>query len=142
MLKIILILITLESNGQTYAVGDSGRALGPLQIHKIFVDDVNRILGKRTFTYKDRTDLHKAAQMASIYLRYYGARYTRKTGLEATPVVLARIFNGGPNGPFKASTWKYAKRFKVLYDDRKYNRESSQGRTSRLTRVPDAGAGS
>ena len=124
MLKIILILISLESNGQVNAVGDSGMARGPLQLHKVFVDDVNRILGDRVFTYADRTNTRKATQMTFIYLRHWGTHYKRKTGLEPTPEVLARIFNGGPRGPFKSSTWKYAKKFKVLYDHSKYKKQS------------------
>ena len=49
--------------------------------------------------------------MASVYLRHYRRAYTRRTGLPATGVVMARIHNGGPRGYAKTSTRAYARKF-------------------------------
>ena len=97
----------VESGGDSSAVGDNGKAVGAYQIHKIYVDDVNRISGK-SFRYIDRKDKAKSRKMATIYLRHYGKG---KTLIE-----LARIHNGGPKGYKKKCTEKYAEKIKkVLY---------------------------
>ncbi len=49
---LIAALITVESNGRDNAVGDGGRAIGALQIHKSVVVDVNRIAG---ISYEQRS---------------------------------------------------------------------------------------
>jgi len=125
--------MSLESNGVDNAIGDRGKAVGVLQIHKVCVDDVNRILGRPVFTYKDRLHRGRSIRMAMVYLTYWGKKYKRRTGLEPTPEVFARIFNGGPRGASKNSTIKYAKKFKELYD-RSINKESRELRPSDLIR--------
>jgi len=88
----------VESRGQSDAVGDKGNAVGAYQIWKIYVDDVNRILGQDKYSYDDRWDKGKSREMVRVYLRHYG-----KGSLES----MARIHNGGPNGWKKESTKKY-----------------------------------
>jgi uncharacterized protein (DUF2267 family) len=44
---------------------------GPMGIKKIFVDDVNRIIGYKRYTYTDRYNRDKAFAMTRTYLRYY-----------------------------------------------------------------------
>ena len=39
---LISAIMAVESGGRDQAIGDGGRALGPLQIHKAVVVDVNR----------------------------------------------------------------------------------------------------
>jgi hypothetical protein len=97
---LLLAIEQVESSGRTNAVGDGGRAVGCLQIHKIMVDDINRILGRREFFYRDRMDRKKSFIMAGIYLGHYGKGKTREQQ--------ARIWNGGPNGHKKQSTLQYA----------------------------------
>jgi hypothetical protein len=106
-----MILVAIESNGNNLAVGDNGRAIGCLQIHEIFVDDVNRILKRNVFTYADRKDRNKSIRMAIVYLRHYGNVYQKRTGKEPSIEVLVRMFNGGPRGYEKSKTNKYYKRF-------------------------------
>jgi hypothetical protein len=96
----------VESRGIDCAVGDNGKALGRYQLHKIYVDDVNRI-AKTSYTYNDRLDAKKSLSMVKIYLNYYGKRYTKITGKPATDEIKARIHNGGPDGFRKLSTIKY-----------------------------------
>lgn len=86
--------------------GDGGRALGVLQIQMVVIDDVNRIY-KTKYVHKDALDKKKAFEICRLYLGYWGAQYKKKTGKEPTDEVLARIWNGGPNGWKKKATDDY-----------------------------------
>lgn len=92
-------IIEVESGGDDSAVGDGGQALGCLQIHKIMVDDVNRILGKDEFTYDDRLDREQSIRMFNIYTDHYSRG--------ASDEVIARRWNGGPRGDRKQATVPY-----------------------------------
>jgi len=107
IISLLPILSQVESNNNPDAVGDFGKAIGVLQIHKIVVDDVNRILGGPTFNYISRYDASCSRHIATNYLIYYGKAYEVKTGKKVTAEVLARIWNGGPLGWQKKSTLKY-----------------------------------
>ena len=87
----------VESKGDSNAIGDGGDAVGAYQIHKIFVRDCNRILGREVHTYTDRLNKIKSREMAKIYLKYYGG----------TTEEMVRKFNGGPQGHKKQATLKY-----------------------------------
>jgi len=109
-------IIQVESGYNENAIGDNGEALGIAQIHKICVDDVNRIEkiiakkeGRRPtqFTYEDRKSSDKSKQIMRIYLSWYGANYKKNTGLEPSSEVFSRIWNGGPSGWKKLSTEVY-----------------------------------
>ena len=106
----------VESGLDPNAIGDNGKAVGILQIHKTYVDDVNRILGRKVFTYEDRKDVGKSYTMAFVYLNYYGRRYKSITGNDPTPEVYARIHNGGPNGWKKDATKDYGALCVRMYD--------------------------
>jgi soluble lytic murein transglycosylase-like protein len=97
----------VESSRREKAVGDNGKAVGLLQLHKVYVDDVNRIVGKKKYSYADRWNPQKSIEMTVIYLKHYGRRYERITGKTATYEVLARIHNGGPDGWEKTKTREY-----------------------------------
>ena len=84
-------------------------AVGWYGIHKIYVDDVNKILGKEVFSYADRLDPAKSRRMVCIYLSHYASE--RRLGRTPTVWDLARIHNGGPNGHRKQSTITYAQEF-------------------------------
>ncbi len=53
--NLISALIIVESSGNDLAIGDNGRALGPLQIHRGVVQDVNRITGSH-YRHQDMTN--------------------------------------------------------------------------------------
>lgn len=110
MLETIMLLIPLlcrvESNNDPFAIGDDGDALGILQIHRIVIEDVNHIYNM-DFNPTDRTYEGKSQLICLLYLAYYGRKYYLDTGREPTKEVLARIWNGGPNGYIKESTIKY-----------------------------------
>lgn len=106
---LILVLIAVESGGNSGAVGDNGRAIGVLQIHRVVVEDVNRVY-KMAYTHQEMADPRKAKHVAELYLRYWGGQYAKQVGRPASLEVLARIWNGGPDGWKKKSTMGYWKK--------------------------------
>lgn len=92
-------IIMVESKGAHNLVGDRGKAVGILQIHKIMVDDVNRIKGVDMYSYEDRLDPDKSIEMYYVYMNHYCENETDE--------IKARRWNGGPKGDRKESTAKY-----------------------------------
>lgn len=64
-----LALILTESQMDSLAVGKAND-LGILQITPIFVDEVNRLVGKDMFTHQDALSPEKSLQMLAIYQSY------------------------------------------------------------------------
>lgn len=74
--------------------------LGPAQILRCRVDDVNRILGYHAYDYTDRLDGRKCREMFSISCQHYWPR--------GGPEQWARHWNGSPTrGPSSAATVGY-----------------------------------
>jgi hypothetical protein len=115
--RLIDILEEIETGGireqdRDLAVGDGGAALGRLQIHRIAVDDVNRILRRALYRYEDRTDRSKARDLCGIYLRHWGGKLPLSVRRDEPEMVkaLARIWNGGPTGWLKPATIPYGRK--------------------------------
>jgi soluble lytic murein transglycosylase-like protein len=96
--NLITALIAVESGGNDMAIGDNGKAIGPLQIHRAVVVDVNRITGSH-YRHQDMTNRAQARAVCEAYLRHYGRG--------ATTEQLARRWNGGPTGDRKTATEAY-----------------------------------
>lgn len=96
--NLITALIAVESSGNDLVIGDQGRAIGCLQIHKAVVLDVNRITGSH-YQHQDMTNRVAARAVCQAYLTHYGRG--------ATTEQLARRWNGGPTGDRKAATVAY-----------------------------------
>ena len=60
--------VYVESRGDNNAVGDNGKALGCLQMWPIMVDEVNRLIGKDLFNYKDRLNRERSYYMFIIIM--------------------------------------------------------------------------
>lgn len=105
--KLIDALIIVESNGDEKAVGDNGHAIGILQLHKEYVDDVNRIYSTNYRWPEDAISKQRSGGICRYYLFHYGRHYEATTGNKVTYEILAKIHNGGPNGWMKLSTQKY-----------------------------------
>ena len=99
--NLITALMIVESAGNDLAIGDNGRALGPLQIHRGVVLDVNRITGS-SYRHQDMTNRAQARAVCEAYLRHYGRGKTTEQQ--------ARIWNGGPTGDRKQATVAYWRR--------------------------------
>ena len=54
ILLLLEALCLVESGGDPNAVGDNSEALGILQIHRVYVDDVNRILHDDIYSHNMR----------------------------------------------------------------------------------------
>ena len=87
--NLISALIIVESSNNDLAVGDQGRAIGCLQIHKAVVVDVNRITGSH-YKHSEMTNRVAARAVCEAYLTHYGKGKTTEEQ--------ARIWNGGPQG--------------------------------------------
>lgn len=96
--QLLAALLAVESGGNDLAVGDNGRALGALQIHRGVVVDVNRRHGTR-YTHRDMHDRAKAVRVCNLYLQTYAPG--------ASLEVQARVWNGGPRGASKPATLGY-----------------------------------
>ena len=101
----------VESGGDSHAIGDGGRAVGAFQIHKIFVDDVNRILRSTRFDYAERLNPRSSRVMIILWLQHYASK--ERLGRSATFEDMARMINGGPDGHKKKSTIEYWEKVKA-----------------------------
>ena len=96
--NLISALIIVESSNNDLAIGDQGRAIGCLQIHKAVVADVNKFTGSH-YRHQDMTNRAQARAVCQAYLTHYGRG--------ATTEQLARRWNGGPAGDRKSATEAY-----------------------------------
>jgi len=96
--NLISALMLVESSNNDLAIGDQGRAIGCLQIHRAVVLDVNRITGSH-YRHQDMTNRVQARAVCQAYLTHYGRG--------ATTEQLARRWNGGPTGDRKPATQAY-----------------------------------
>jgi hypothetical protein len=87
--NLISALIIVESSNNDLAVGDQGKAIGCLQIHKAVVLDVNRITGSN-YRWESMTNRAQARAVCAAYLTHYGKGKSTEEQ--------ARIWNGGPQG--------------------------------------------
>jgi len=96
----------VETSGRTGAiVGDQGRALGPLQIHRGYHQD-SRVAGD----YSRVSDLNYSVRVATAYLK----RYAPEAWAAGDVETLARVHNGGPRGHLKTATKSYGARVKAF----------------------------
>ena len=100
LLELFLAICMVESANNPLAIGDNGKAVGIVQIHKIVVDDINRF-ARTDYTYEDRTCPQKSKEMFMLYVTHWGEYYTRKTGRELTHRVVCDIWNGGATAPIR-----------------------------------------
>jgi hypothetical protein len=89
------ILSTIESGGNHHKTGDGGRAEGTYQIWRIRVDECNRIVGLRRWTYADRRNPHESRHMLETYLAWCDQRHPN----DGTVKWLSRWRNPKGNAP-------------------------------------------
>ena len=86
-------------------IGDNGKALGPLQIHRAYHAD-SRVAGD----YSRCADLEYSKRVVTAYLKRYAPQAWAAGDVE----VLARVHNGGLKGATKPATKGYGVRVKAL----------------------------
>jgi len=90
-------LHAVESGGAVGPIlGDGGKALGPLQIHRAYWQD-SRVPGR----YEDCADLAYSRRVVTAYLQRYAPKAWQAGDCDA----LARVHNGGP-GALRATGQK------------------------------------
>ena len=111
--KLLDALIQVESGGNDKAIGDNGKAIGCLQIWKIYwTDAVERSGLGGSYVDCMRRDYSKCVVRAYMN-RYGGLAWKTLDGFNAEKI--ARIHNGGPKGYKKRATKAYWKKVeKVL----------------------------
>lgn len=86
--KFIEAVIWKESEGKEDAIGDSGKAVGVLQIHPIMVREANRILAMKDkskenyYNYDDRYSREKSIEMFKIVQDYHNKNHDFDKALE------------------------------------------------------------
>jgi hypothetical protein len=130
--NILNAIFQVESSGGKFLKGDYSkktgeyRAIGPFQLWRIYVDDVNSILKNKgiskRYTYADRWSYQKSREMVIIYLKHYGRQFEidseryitsfnpslkGKIKVSCNDMQLAMIHNGGPSGWKKAKHLEY-----------------------------------
>ena len=86
-------------------IGDNGKALGPLQIHRAYHAD-SRVAGD----YSRCADLEYSKRIVTAYLQRYAPQAWAAGDVET----LARVHNGGPKGATKPATKSYAVRVQAF----------------------------
>ena len=108
--NLITALIAVESSGNDQAIGDNGRALGPLQIHRGVVLDVNRFTGSN-YQWQQMTNRAQARAVCAAYLTHYVTE--KRIGRKPTIADFAKVWNSGPDGFKKTCSDKYAARVQL-----------------------------
>ena len=112
-MTLIIALITIESGGNDFAIGDDGKAYGCLQMHAAYVQDAAEHAGK-DWIHEDAFQRDVAIQIFMAYMDRYAT--AERLGHEPTIEDIARIHNGGPDGYKKSSTDKYWEKVKKLWE--------------------------
>ena len=112
--QIYNIIKHVETNNKATKIGDGGKAYGIVQIHKICVQDINRIYNTE-FTHKQAFSETYSREMFMLYIQAGIKRFKMKYCRSPTEYEVVRMWNGGIyNGYKKTSTLKYLKRY-ILY---------------------------
>ena len=104
--RLVSALIQVESSGNHKAHNVSEDAVGCLQIRRVMVREVNRILRRTNsedrYDMSDRWNCDKSKEMFDIWRNYHHADSDYET--------IARNWNGGPRGYRLKSTERYWKK--------------------------------
>ena len=98
-----LAIRTKESSDGQFLVGDGGASLGPYQIQKPYWNDACEYGG----VFWDYNTLVYSDAHCKQVMEWYWKRYCKQAWLTKNWQVLARVYNGGPNGMSKGKTIIY-----------------------------------
>lgn len=117
--KIYNVLKHVETNNRGLVIGDNGKAFGVVQIHKICVDDINRLY-KTSYTHQDAFDETCSREMFMLYISHGIKLFKEIRCRSPTEGEIVRMWNGGIyKGYLKKSTQPYLHRyneFKIKYN--------------------------
>jgi hypothetical protein len=107
-LVMMLVVIQMETSGNpNMMVGDGGMAIGIVQIHEIVVREYNEE-HKTSYHHEDVRNPVLSIAICKWYLQKWGKD-------SKSPSDLYRIWNGGPKGKEKNSTYNKGKKAEKLY---------------------------
>ncbi len=114
-------IVWVESKGNATARSKDG-SLGIVQILPVMVKEVNRICKMKgihkSFTLQDRLNPEKSEQMFWIFQNFYNPNINWETITMSDMEMIARKWNGGPNGHKKSATKHYWKKVsREIYND-------------------------
>jgi hypothetical protein len=69
--RLVHAICMVESGCDDNAKNKTSSACGRFQMLRVYVDEVNRIKGKKVYSYNDRFDPLKAREMFDIYQQHY-----------------------------------------------------------------------
>jgi hypothetical protein len=95
---LLMAVMAVESNFDSMAYNSKENAAGCLQIRPIMVREVNRLLGEKKYTLKDRWSKAKSIEMFNVLRSHLKG---------ATDEEIARTWNGGYNGKNIPQTMQY-----------------------------------
>ena len=118
-------IVWVESKGNANAKSRDG-SVGIVQIKPVMVKEVNRICRiqglEKKFTLADRKNPRKSEEMFWIYQEFYNPELNRDSLTKSDLEMMARKWNGGPNGHKKRATRKYwnkvSKRLHIELEER------------------------
>ena len=125
--NLISALIIVESSGNDMAIGDNGKAIGPLQIHNAVVLDVNRITGSH-YQWQQMTNRAQAREVCEAYLKHYVTE--KRINRKPTVADFAKVWNSGPNGFNKVVSDRYAKKVEAALGNLNENNTTKQSGVS------------
>lgn len=96
-------LAQVESQGKDDAIGDGGKAIGRMQVWKVYWQDALAKCPKIGGSYQDCKTKTYAERIVVAYLLRYAPNAVASKDWQK----LARIHNGGPKGATKAATRGY-----------------------------------
>lgn len=103
-------IMWVESTNNPNARSKDG-SVGIVQIKPVMVSEVNRICRikgiDKSFTLSDRLNVKKSKEMFWIYQDFYNPEVKWDNLTKEDLEVMARKWNGGPNGHKKTATKKY-----------------------------------
>ena len=123
--KLFDIICSIESRQDPTAYNEAEKAVGIAQIRECVVFDCQWIHPKGGFSLDDRWTIVGSWELFRCYLHYWGKNFERANDKKADYLVLARIWNGGPQGWDKGTTTYYAGKVQALWVNWKAN-EGSQ----------------
>lgn len=110
--KFVQTIGAIESNNNDLAVGDNGKSISRYQIQKAAFIDAKQFDKSIKFGYESLTNKNNALKVMTAYLNKYCPAAVRKNNFE----IMAKTWNGGPNGPKNPNTKKYWAKFTKQYN--------------------------
>ncbi len=112
--KVLDAIAKVETGGEadpSNVTADNGKSIGPMCITRAcFQDAVEYDKSLSEYKYEDCRKIYVARKVAIAYL-------TRYCGKTATNEKYCRVWNGGPKGDKKKSTFKYWIKIKKILND-------------------------